>query len=140
MEEARRSSMIEARREDLPPDPTGEVAPVPDSIWRAALGRLGSDAGGEHKGLARGAVVAFMLQGLGAGLTFAMQVLLGRWMGVDEFGTYSFTLAWAAIIAVLAGVGLPITVLRFIPAFFSQGDYGRIRGILNASVLITVSV
>jgi O-antigen/teichoic acid export membrane protein len=140
VEEVRHSSMPESRREDLPPDRTGEVAPVPDSIWRAALGRLGSDTGGEHKGLARGAVVAFILQGLGAGLTFAMQVLLGRWMGVDEFGTYSFTLAWAAIIAVLAGVGLPITVLRFIPAFFSEEDYGRIRGILNASVLITLAV
>jgi O-antigen/teichoic acid export membrane protein len=140
VEEVRHSSMPESRREDLPPDRTGEVAPVPDSIWRVALGRLGPGAGGEHNGLARGAVVAFILQGLGAGLTFAMQVLLGRWMGVDEFGTYSFTLAWAAIIAVLAGVGLPITVLRFIPAFFSQGDYGRIRGILNASVLITVAV
>jgi O-antigen/teichoic acid export membrane protein len=132
--------MPESRPEDLPPDRTGEVAPVPDGIWRAALGRLASGADGGHKGLARGAVVAFILQGLGAGLTFAMQVLLGRWMGVDEFGTYSFTLAWAAIFAVLAGVGLPITVLRFIPAFSSQGDHGRIRGILNASVLITVAV
>jgi O-antigen/teichoic acid export membrane protein len=140
VEESRHSSAPEARLEDLPPDRTGEVARVPDSIWRVALGRLGSGAGGEHKGLARGAVVAFILQGLGAGLAFAMQVLLGRWMGVDEFGTYSFTLAWAAIIAVLAGVGLPITVLRFIPAFFSQGDHGRIRGILNASVLITAAV
>jgi O-antigen/teichoic acid export membrane protein len=140
LEESRQFSAPEARREELPPDRIGEVAPVPDSIWRVALGRLGSGAGGEHKGLARGAVVAFILQGLGAGLTFAMQVLLGRWMGVDEFGTYSFTLAWAAIVAVLVGVGLPITVLRFIPAFFSQGDYGRIRGILNASVLITGAV
>jgi O-antigen/teichoic acid export membrane protein len=140
MEQGRHASTPEGAGEDLPPDRAAEETPVPAGIWRAALGRLGSVPGGEHKGLARGAVVAFILQGLGAGLTFAMQVLLGRWMGVDEFGTYSFTLAWAAIIAVLAGVGLPITVLRFIPAFFSEGDNGRIRGLLNASVLITVAV
>jgi O-antigen/teichoic acid export membrane protein len=140
MEQGRHASPPEAPGKDLPPDRAAEETPVPAGIWRAALGRLGSVPGGEHKGLARGAVVAFILQGLGAGLTFAMQVLLGRWMGVDEFGTYSFTLAWAAIIAVLAGVGLPITVLRFIPAFFSEGDNGRIRGLLNASVLITVAV
>jgi O-antigen/teichoic acid export membrane protein len=140
MEQGRHASPPEAVREDLPPDRAAELAPVPAGIWRAALGRLGSVPGGEHKGLARGAVVAFILQGLGAGLAFAMQVLLGRWMGVDEFGTYSFTVAWAAIIAVLAGVGLPITVLRFIPAFFSEGDNGRIRGILTASVLITTAV
>jgi O-antigen/teichoic acid export membrane protein len=140
MEEARHSSATEAWRAELPPDRTGEMAPVPAGIWRAALGRLGAGRVGEHRGLARGAVVAFVLQGFGAALTFAMQVLLGRWMGVDDFGVYSFTLAWAGLVAVVAGVGLPITVLRFIPAFLSQGDYPRVRGILGASVLITVVV
>jgi O-antigen/teichoic acid export membrane protein len=135
--EYRHSLTTERPRPELPPEPGGEAATNPRGIWREALGRLGS---GGQKGLARGAVIAFVLQGLGAALTFAMQVLLGRWMGVSDYGTYSFTLAWAALVAVLAGVGLPITVLRFIPAFLSHGDYGRIRGILNASVLITGAV
>src|SRR3954452_15342628 len=57
---------------------------------RLLLGGAGGPGGG---GLARGASVAFLLQGLGAGLAFAMQVLLGRWMGASDYGTYSFTVA-----------------------------------------------
>ena len=111
-----------------------------ESLWRIVGSRLRSGGEGEQKGLARGAAIAFILQGLGAGVTFAMQVLLGRWMGVEDYGTYSFTLAWAALVAVLAGVGLPVTVLRFIPAFLTQGDSGRLRAIINMSVLVTCAV
>jgi O-antigen/teichoic acid export membrane protein len=100
----------------------------------------GAGDGGNQSGLARGAAVAFLLQGLGAAVTYAMQVLLGRWMGPGEYGTYSFTLAWAALVAVIAGVGLPITVLRFIPAFLSRGDFARARGLLQISVLINCAV
>jgi O-antigen/teichoic acid export membrane protein len=96
--------------------------------------------GGEQRGLARGAAVAFLLQGLGAAVAFAMQVLLGRWMGASDYGTYSFTVAWAALVAVIAGVGLPVTVLRFIPTYLSQHDLGRVRGILQISVLINCVV
>jgi O-antigen/teichoic acid export membrane protein len=130
-------ALTEPRPPQAPPaEAASSPPPPPPSIWRAGRQRLRGDGGG----LARGAGVAFLLQGLGAAATFAMQVLLGRWMGVDDYGTYSFTLAWAALVAVIAGVGLPVTVLRFIPAFLSQGDFGRTRGILNASFLITCAV
>lgn len=131
-------ALTEPRPSEAPPAPRGDAPPPPPpSIWRAALARLRAGDGG---GLARGAGVAFLLQALGAGATFAMQVLLGRWLGVSDYGTYSFTLAWAALLAVIAGVGLPVTVLRFVPAFLSEGDLGRLRGILNVSFLITCAV
>jgi O-antigen/teichoic acid export membrane protein len=98
---------------------------------------LGGGAGG--KGLARGAGVAFLLQGCGAGLAFAMQVLLGRWMGASDYGTYSFTVAWAGLVAVAIGLGLPTTVLRFIPTFVSRAEWSHLRGILRASVAITAA-
>ena len=88
----------------------------------------------------RGAGVAFIVQGLGGGITFAMQVLLGRWMGVSDYGTYSFTVAWAALVAVFAGIGVPLSVLRFVPAFLSGGDFGRVRGILTVSFRVTCAV
>lgn len=119
-----------------------DTAPV--SLRGLLAKRLrGGDASageGEHKGLARGAGIAFVLQAVGAGLAFAMQVLLGRWMGASEYGTYGYTLAWAALVAVAAGVGLPVTVLRFVPAFLSHKEFGRVRGILNVSLLITSCV
>jgi O-antigen/teichoic acid export membrane protein len=114
------------------------VAVASGGLRQLLAERLGP--GGENKGLARGAGVAFLLQGLGAGAAFAMQVLLGRWMGADGYGVYSYTVAWAGLIAVATGLGLPSTVLRFIPAFLSHGDHPRVRGVLNLSVAVTLGV
>jgi O-antigen/teichoic acid export membrane protein len=101
---------------------------------------LGGGGGTEHKGLGRGAIVAFLLQGFGAAIAFALQVLLGGWLGAKGYGSYSFTLAWAGLLAVAIGLGLPSTVLRFVPAFVSHEDWPRLRGILRTSFLITAAV
>lgn len=104
----------------------------------ALAGRL---TGGRSLGaMARGAGAAFLLQGLGAGLAFALQVLLGSWMGPHGYGAYSFTVAWAGLIAVGAGLGLPATVLRFVPAYVSHRDWPRLRGILRTSLLLTAAL
>lgn len=104
----------------------------------ALVGRL---TGGRSLGaMARGAGAAFLLQGLGAGLAFALQVLLGSWMGPRGYGAYSFTVAWAGLVAVGAGLGLPATVLRFVPAYVSHRDWPRLRGILRTSVLLTAAL
>jgi O-antigen/teichoic acid export membrane protein len=104
----------------------------------AVVGRL---TGGRSLGaLARGAGAAFLLQGLGAGLAFALQVSLGNWMGPRGYGAYSFTVAWAGLVAVAAGLGLPATVLRFVPAYVSHRDWPRLRGVLRVSVLLTAAL
>jgi O-antigen/teichoic acid export membrane protein len=105
------------------------------------LGLIGRLTGGRSPGaLARGAGTAFILQGLGAGLAFALQVSLGNWMGPRGYGAYSFTVAWAGLVAVVAGLGLPSTVLRFVPAYISNRDWPRLRGILRVSVLLTFAL
>jgi O-antigen/teichoic acid export membrane protein len=96
--------------------------------------------GSEHKGLARGAGIAFLLQVGGAGIAFVLQVLLGRWTGAEGYGTYSYVVAWAGLLAVLTGLGLPATVLRFIPSFISYEDWSRLRGMLRVSSSITIAV
>jgi O-antigen/teichoic acid export membrane protein len=90
--------------------------------------------------LARGASVAFLLQVAGAGLGFVMQVLLARWMGPTDFGAYNYTIGWAGLLAVAAGVGLPTLVLRFIPAYLAEGDFGRTNGVLRVSFRVTLAV
>src|SRR5829696_7128649 len=109
---------------------------------RRLSGRIRSIATGnsDHRLVARGAGVAFVLQGAGAGLVFGMQVLLGRWLGARGYGSYSFTVAWAGLLSVAIGLGLPATVLRFVPAFISHEDWPRLRGILRFSLSLTVAV
>ncbi len=128
-------AQVIARRKRAAQD-TGVDAPP--SLLQLLKDRLGG-GDGDHKGFLRGAGIAFILQGLGAGVAFAMQVLLGRWMGATDFGTYSYTVAWAGLVAVATGLGLPSTVLRFVPAFASHKDWPRLRGVLNLSFLITIA-
>ncbi len=94
---------------------------------------------GETKGFARGAGLAFILQIGGAGIAFALQILLGRWTGPSGYGLYSYVVSWAGLLAVLTGLGLPTTVLRFIPSFISVEDWASLRGILRASALLTIA-
>jgi O-antigen/teichoic acid export membrane protein len=105
------------------------------------LGIAGRLTGGRNLGaLGRGAGVAFLLQGAGAALAFGLQVLLGGWMGPSGYGVYSFTVAWAGLVAVATGLGLPATLLRFVPAFASHEDWPRLRGILRIGVLLTAAI
>ncbi|PSO64776.1 MAG: flippase [Cyanobacteria bacterium QH_2_48_84] len=83
--------------------------------------------------LARGASVAFLLQLSNLGLTYIVQIFLARWMGTAEYGTYEYVVSWALLLAMLAELGLPNAVLRFIPEYKVKEDWGRLRGLLRGS-------
>src|ERR1700744_6019285 len=55
--------------------------------------------------LARGAIFAFAIQVLGAGLAYLMQISFARWMGVVQFGVYTYVVAWVTTLAMLVGLG-----------------------------------
>jgi O-antigen/teichoic acid export membrane protein len=54
-------------------------------------------------------------------------------MGVSEFGAYSYAAGWLAIMALVANVGFPSTVLRFIPEYRIGSDPARVLGIIKVS-------
>ena len=67
----------------------------------------------------------------GGALLFLSQVLLAAWMGADAFGVYSFAWACVAVLATLAGLGMPGTSVRFIAKYDAEGDPSRLRGLLR---------
>jgi O-antigen/teichoic acid export membrane protein len=89
--------------------------------------------------LARGAMFALVLQSLGASLGYLSQVAFARWMGLSQFGTYAYLIAWATILALLAGLGFPMSVLRFIPEYRAFGDNDRLRGLVHLSRGVTLA-
>jgi O-antigen/teichoic acid export membrane protein len=100
---------------------------APEAIAAPSVGR------GLLERLARGAIVALAIQVAGAGLAYLSQVALARWMGISQFGLYAYLLAWTTVLALLAGLGLPISVLRFIPEYRALGDRARLRGLVRMS-------
>ena len=83
--------------------------------------------------LFRGASIALCVQLAGIAVTYGMQVLFARWMGATEYGTYDYAIGIATFIGFLAALGLPNCLLRFIPKYSVEEDWGKLRGIIWGS-------
>ncbi|MEL6437896.1 MAG: flippase [Cyanobacteria bacterium J06621_8] len=83
--------------------------------------------------LIRGAAIALSVQILGIGALYALQVCLARWLGVNQYGVYEYVISIATFLGFLAALGLPNCLLRFIPKYIVQEDWGKLRGIIWSS-------
>lgn len=83
--------------------------------------------------LFRGTAEALCLQISGIAVTYTMQVLLARWMGATQYGIYEYVIGIATFLGFLAGLGLPNCLLRFIPKYTVQQEWGKLRGIVWGS-------
>jgi O-antigen/teichoic acid export membrane protein len=90
--------------------------------------------------LAQKTRIALITQVVGIILTYLTQVLLARWMGKTEYGIYTYVLSWVMLLAIPAGLGLPLVVLRLITQYRVREDWGKIWGIVRASWLLTILV
>ena len=83
--------------------------------------------------LFRGTAIALGVQILGIAVTYTMQVLLARWMGATQYGVYDYVISIGTFLGFLAGLGLPNSLLRFIPQYSVEQDWGKLRGIIWGS-------
>ena len=86
--------------------------------------------------LARGAIIAFLLQILGVASTYISRIFLARWMGTTEYGIYEYVLACTFLLAILTELGLPGAILRLIPEYRVKEDKSQLRGLLRGSLPI----
>jgi len=78
-----------------------------------------------------GAALAFVLRAVGAGLAFALNVVIGRLLGAEGAGLYFLALSVVTIGAVITKLGLDNTLLRFIAFGASSGDWDRVLGVFR---------
>ncbi|HHP7229397.1 MAG TPA: flippase [Xenococcaceae cyanobacterium] len=83
--------------------------------------------------LFQGAAIALILQLSGIAVSYTMQVLLARWLGATQYGAYDYVINLGVFIGFLAGLGLPNALLRFLPEYMVQEDWGKLRGIVWGS-------
>ncbi len=86
-----------------------------------------------------GAFNVFILQIMGVGGAYVIQALLANWMSGTDFGSYIYTYSWVNLLAVFGGFGLTLSVLKFVPHYLDQADWGRLKGIIftfSISVLL----
>lgn len=103
--------------------------------------RLGRHAAGrvlaEHSATKKMAGAAFMVRIGSAAIVFITQVLLARWAGAYEFGSYVYVLTWLLLTSDLVHLGLPLTAQRFIPEYIQTQSMDLLRGYLYGSCWLT---
>lgn len=85
-----------------------------------------------------GASVAFVIKVIGAGAKYLAEIFYAQWLGSEQYGVYAFSLGWAQLLAVVAGLGFGNTVLRFVPQYLVKGRHDLLRGMIRRSQQIVI--
>jgi len=88
--------------------------------------------------VARGTMLAFALKVGGSGLAFAFNTAVARLLGAEGAGLYFLALAVTAIASVIGRVGLDNSLLRFVAANASTGNWVRVKGVYALGMRMTV--
>ena len=86
-----------------------------------------------------GASVAFVLKVLGAGLAFGFNILLARMFGAEGAGIYFLALTITAIATVIGRIGLDNTLVRFVAANASTGDWASVKGVYRKGITLALA-
>lgn len=93
--------------------------------------------------LARGGGLALLIRIASVGLSYLMFVVLARNMDTAEYGFFGFAFSLATFVAVVAGLGQRLLVLRFIPIYEHDQRPSLLRGLVRdsyAAVIVGSSV
>ena len=69
----------------------------------------------------------------GAGLAFLSHLLFARWMSVESFGIYVYSLSWLNVLTVLMQAGLNVAAVRFIAEYRATRNHWAIARLVRFS-------
>jgi O-antigen/teichoic acid export membrane protein len=87
----------------------------------------------DHGKAQRFAGTAFLIRVASAAVVFLSQILVARWMGSFEFGTYVYVWRWVLLLGDVVHLGVPLTGQRFIPEYTQRQSFNDLRGYLIGS-------
>ena len=91
-------------------------------------------------GVGQAALAAFAIRVLSAAIAYLTQVVLARWMGSSEYGIFVWVWVWVLILGGLSGLGLQISLIRFVPQYLALGQLDLLSGVLRTGRAIPVAV
>lgn len=75
-----------------------------------------------------------------SGLMFGLQMVIARVLGLSEYGTYAFVMAWVQMLVVVGKFGVDSASLRYIAAHHACGETALLAGFLRWSERLTLFV
>ncbi len=104
--------------------------------WNGFMHRLF----GEEAKLARHTVFTLLVSGSGLVLGYALNLVLARWMTSEAYGTYIYAVAWMMVLGLLASVGLPHVVLRYLPTYEVEQRPAYERGLMRYVFSVAIGI
>lgn len=98
---------------------------------KIALGFQGESVGAL---LLRASTGTFAVKIGGAGIAFFIQIWLARLLEVSQYGIYIYVLAWTNFLLLFAKAGMDVAVVRYIPIYLRNQDWGLFRGLISDSL------
>jgi O-antigen/teichoic acid export membrane protein len=95
-----------------------------------------------------GAVLALGTTGFGMVLSYGVQVLLARTLGVAGYGIYVTVLGWLNVVQLFAALDLGAASLRYVAVYRRESRWGLLRGfvfrsrslVIGASAVLAIAV
>jgi len=97
-------------------------------------------AGDDRTRTQRDALSAFLVRIVSAGLLYATQIVLARWIGIAEYGIYVFVWTWVLVLGGLSHLGLNLAVIRLLPSYRETGQVALMRGLVRGSRLVALGL
>ena len=117
---------------------TPETAPAWLKLRDAATRLLSADA--DRAVLQRDAMTAFAVRCVSAGLLYATQIAMARWMGQTEYGIYVFLWTCVLLISGLCHLGMNLGIIRLIALHREAGDMERLRGVISGGRIFALAM
>ena len=86
----------------------------------------------------KGSAIAFTLKGVGAVLTFILNVYIARILGVNDVGIFFLATTIIFVFATLGRFGLDNVVIKLISSFSSESNWQGIKSVFKGSLIISV--
>ncbi|WP_316201463.1 MULTISPECIES: lipopolysaccharide biosynthesis protein [unclassified Bradyrhizobium] len=115
-------------------------APASSGLAARLKARLAALGGSGDASLTRRlAGTIFLIRVLSAGLAYLSQILLARWMGGSDYGTYVYVWTWVLLLGSMLDVGIASSAQKIIPDYRTSGQQALLRGFLSGGRWLTLA-
>jgi O-antigen/teichoic acid export membrane protein len=82
----------------------------------------------------RGSSLFLLGRGLGAGLKFASELIVVRYLATNEYGAWTYALAAVAFLRGMSTMGLNRAIARYLPLHLERGEIEKFYGVLGVVI------
>lgn len=90
--------------------------------------------------LIKGTGGTFLVKAIHAGLLFLTALLLARFMGVQDYGTYVYILSWITLLLIPALFGMDVLLVRRIAIYDAHSEWALMKGIMSFCVIAVLAI